>query len=223
MFQAFPPLVGVVRHLIILNVLMFFGTHVIMGEPQWQKGEFGDEILSLGRLQLAAYMPGSEFFQPYQILTYMFMHGDIGHLFFNMLSVYFFAPAVESVWGTQRFLFYYLACGVGAYLLYFGVQWWELSQMGVSPTDWNAPMLGASGAVFGIYAAFAMLFPNQIIQLMFPPIALKAKYFVGLMAAFELYYGVRSYNDGVAHYAHLGGALFGVVIILMWNNSRRRS
>ncbi|MBX2893389.1 MAG: rhomboid family intramembrane serine protease [Saprospiraceae bacterium] len=217
-FQFYQPFTGVVRHLIIINVLMFVGTYIILGEPQrdYTTGEYYD----MGRLALAVYMPGSEHFQPYQIATHMFMHGNLMHLLFNMLALYIFGPMIEMVWGHRRFLFYYIFCGVGAYILYTGVQWWELQQMGMDPRAWNVPMLGASGAVFGILAAFAYLFPNQIISLLFPPISLKAKYFVPIMAGLELFYGVQRFSTGVAHFAHLGGAVFGFILIMIWYRGR---
>ena len=208
------PFSGVVRHLIILNVLMFFGTNLLMGE-----GELADD---LGRYGLAAFMPGSANFKPFQIATYMFMHGDFMHLLFNMMSLYFFGPMIEMVWGEKRFLFYYLSCGVGAYFIYMGVQWWEISSASGDPAMSNIPMLGASGAIFGILTAFAYLFPNQVISLLFPPISIKAKYFVPIMAVMELIYGVKGLSTGVAHFAHLGGAVTGIIIILLWYRFRTR-
>lgn len=219
-FQFYQPFTGVVRHLIILNVLMFVGSFVVLGSEVWNPEML--DYSSLGRLQLAAFLPGTEHFQPYQLATHMFMHGDFGHLAFNMLSLYFFGPMVEMVWGHKRFLLYYLVCGAGAYALHMGVQWWELQHMGYDPSTWNGSMLGASGAIFGVYVAFAYLFPNQVISLLFPPVSLKAKYFVGILAVLELFYGVRGSSTGIAHFAHLGGALFGFILILYWYRFRFR-
>lgn len=218
-FQFYQPFTGVVRHLIIINVLMFVGTYVILGQESFPRIAAGDES-GLGRLILAAFMPGSEFFKPFQIATHMFMHGDPMHLAFNMLSLYIFGPMVEMTWGHKRFLFYYLFCGIGAYALHLGIQYWELEQAGIDPTTWNVPMLGASGAIFGIYVAFGYLFPNQVISLLFPPISLKAKYFVPIMAGLELFYGVKGYSTGIAHFAHLGGAVFGFILIMIWYRGR---
>ncbi len=212
MFQQ-QPFTGVVRHLIIINVLMFFGTIVLMGEPS---------ELGLGRLQLAAFLPGTDHFRPYQLATHMFMHANFPHIAMNMLTLYFFGPMVEMVWGERRFLFYYLSCGIGAFLLHIGAQWWELGQAGIDATNWNVPMLGASGAVFGVLAAFAYLFPNNVISLLFPPVSLKAKYFVPIIAVLELVYGTSRATTGIAHFAHLGGALMGVIIILAWSKARMR-
>jgi membrane associated rhomboid family serine protease len=221
MFNYNPPLSGVTRHLIIINVLMFVGAYALLGEPHWSDDPNLPGYTHLGRLQLAAFLPGSMFFKPYQIATHMFMHGGIAHIAFNMFSLYMFGPMIEAVWGERKFLFYYLSCGFGAYLIYTGVQWWELSQAGIDPTTWNVPMLGASGAIFGVLTAFAYLFPNNIISLIFPPISLKAKYFMPIIAVLELIYGVQRASTGIAHFAHLGGALTGILIILIWHKGRR--
>lgn len=217
-FQFNIPFQGVVKHLIVINVLMYFGTLVIFGneviDPQ------GFDYLSLGRMRFAAFMPGSAHFEPFQIATHMFMHADIAHLAFNMMAIYWFGTMVEMVWGPQRFLFFYLFCGLGAYALQTGVQYWELSSHGINPASWNGCTLGASGAVFGILVAFAMHFPNQEIRMFFPPIAMRAKFFVPIIAALELVYGVGGYQQGIAHYAHLGGALFGFLLIWYWSGFR---
>ncbi len=216
----YQPFTGVVKHLIILNALFFIGSYVLLGEEVWNPllGDYED----LGRLSLALFIPGSPHFRPYQIVTHMFMHADLGHLAFNMLSLFFFGPMIEAVWGSRRFLFYYLFCGFGAMALHLGVQWWELQQAGILLSDWNGAMLGASGAIFGIFVAFAYLFPNQIIQLLFPPVTMRAKYFVLIMAGLELFMGVRGYRTGIAHFAHLGGALFGFLLLLYWYKGRFR-
>ncbi len=219
-FQFYQPFSGVVKHLIILNALMFFGSYAVLGGEAWNATTY--EYTNLGRLILAVYMPGSENFRPFQIVTHMFMHGDLGHLAFNMFSLYIFGPMVEMAWGHKRFLFYYLFCGLGALTLHMGVQWWELSREGFDPRSWNGAMLGASGAIFGVYVAFAYLFPNQVISLLFPPISLKAKYFVLIMAVAELFYGIRGASTGIAHFAHIGGALFGFGLIMYWYRFRFR-
>ncbi|MEI6410751.1 MAG: rhomboid family intramembrane serine protease [Bacteroidota bacterium] len=217
-FQFYQPFTGVVRHLVIINVLMFIGTYVLLG-PEHINYETG-AYDHLGRLQLAVFMPGSEHWQPYQIVTHMFMHANVSHIAFNMFSLYIFGSMVEMVWGHKRFLFYYLFCGVGALVLQTGVQYWELSKEGIDPMSFDGCMLGASGAIFGVYAAFAYLFPNQIISLMFPPISMKAKYFVMIMAGLELVYGVSGTGGNVAHFAHIGGAFFGFLLIMIWYKGR---
>ena len=218
-FSFQQPFSGVVRHLIIINVLMFFGTNMLMGDGV---GSDTGGFDYLGRLSLAAFMPGSAYFEPYQIATYMFMHGNFPHILFNMMTLYFFGPMIEMVWGDKRFLFYYFSCGVGAYFIYMGVQYWELSSAGIDPTSWNVPMLGASGAIFGVLTAFAYLFPNQVVSLLFPPVSIKAKYFVPIMALLELIYGVQRTSTGVAHFAHLGGAITGIIIIMLWYRFKLR-
>lgn len=212
------PFRGVSGQLIIINVVVFFGTLLLLGEPviNPETGEYE----SLGRMALASFLPGSANFQPFQIATHMFMHGNLPHLLFNMLGIYWFGTMVEMVWGPQRYLFYYFACGLGAWAMHVGIQWWELEQAGFNPTDFNGAMLGASGAVFGIMVAFALHFPNMEIRLMFPPIAMRAKYFVPIMAGAELVFGISGTATGIAHYAHLGGALAGFLLIGFWTKFR---
>jgi membrane associated rhomboid family serine protease len=220
-FQFYQPFTGVVRHLVIINVLAYIGSYVLLGPEHYNAvtGEMEDP----GRLILAVFQPGSEYWHPYQIATHMFMHGSIGHILFNMLTLYFFGSTVEMVWGPQRFLTFYLLCGIGAWLMHMGVQYYELQSIGIDPASFQGCMLGASGAVFGVMTAFAYLFPNQIISLMFPPISLKAKYFVPIMAGLELVYGVSGYSQGIARFAHLGGALTGFIIIMIWYKGRFRN
>jgi len=188
-----PPITDVVKHLIIINVLLYFGTHVV-----WPAGQG----------YLALFFPmDSPNFQPYQLVTHMFMHGSITHLLFNMYGLYLFGSAVERVWGPKRFLFYYLFCGFGALAL-------QLGTMAIAgESSW---LVGASGAVFGLLAAFGMMYPNTRIMLLFPPIPMKAKYFVLIYGAIELFLGVSGFNTGIAHFAHLGGAIFGALLILYW-------
>ncbi|MBK8562577.1 MAG: rhomboid family intramembrane serine protease [Saprospiraceae bacterium] len=217
----------VVKHLIIINILVFLGTN-LMGEPE------GDGLLylinnanpenfnDLGRLRFAVFYPTSPFFQSYQVVTYMFMHGNLTHIFFNMYALYMFGTAVESVWGPKRFLFYYLFTGFGALALQMIVQYLELNYFGGHPAGANVPMLGASGAVFGILAAYGMQFPNSVVSLLLPPVSLKAKYFVLIYAAIEIGLGLSPFQTGVAHFAHVGGALFGFLLIVYWRKRGER-
>lgn len=193
---------GVVKHLLAINVLMYFGTELIMGNPD--------------RLMLAMFFPTSHFFQPYQIVTHMFMHADIGHLFFNMFALFMFGPPLEQTFGPKRFLIFYLVTGFGALILYLLTQYLEVQYFGGDMRMLNTPMLGASGAVFGLLAGFGTLFPNSVIQLLIPPIPLKAKYFVLIYAGIELFLGLGRFSTGIAHFAHLGGALFGFLLIMYW-------
>jgi membrane associated rhomboid family serine protease len=213
------PFRGVSAQLILINVVMFFGTYLLMGDGSFNYETYDYDML--GRNYLASFLPGSAHFQPFQIATHMFMHGSFPHLLFNMLGIYWFGTMVEMIWRPQRYLLYYFACGLGAWAIHMGVQWWELDQMGIDPRSWNGCMLGASGAVFGIMVAFALHFPNMEIRLLFPPIAMKAKYFVPVMALAELFFGIGGISTGIAHFAHLGGALTGFLLILYWTYFER--
>ncbi len=208
------PFRGVSGQLILINVVVFIGSYLLLGQEvfNYETGDYDQ----MGRMYLASFMPGSPHFEPFQIATHMFMHGSLMHLLFNMLGLYWFGTMVEMVWGPQRFLFYYLACGLGAWAMHIGVQYWELERMGINPTTFNGAMLGASGAVFGVMVAFAIHFPEMEIRLLFPPIAMRAKFFVPLMAAAELVFGISGTATGIAHYAHLGGALTGFLLIAYW-------
>jgi membrane associated rhomboid family serine protease len=217
----------VVKHLIIINVIVFLGTQ-LLGEPDRNSLEFliynasPDNFDSLGRLRYAVFYPTSPFFHSYQVVTYMFMHGDFMHIFFNMYALFMFGTAVESVWGPKKFLFYYLFTGFGALALQMIVQTIEFKYFGANPAGGNVPMLGASGAVFGILAAYGMQFPNNTLQLLFPPVSMKAKYFVLIYAAIEIGLGLSPFQTGVAHFAHVGGALFGFLLILYWRKRGER-
>lgn len=212
----------VVKHLLIINVLLYLGT-MLLGEPAQQtlvalvEEESGVSFSDWGRLRLAMFFPTSEYFQPYQIVTHMFMHANLMHLFFNMYALFLFGPPLETLFGEKRFLVFYLLTGFGALALHMLVKYWELSSGSVPEWGENVPVLGASGAVFGILVGFGMKFPDTILQLIFPPIALKAKYFVLIYIVIELFLGLNPYSSGgVAHWAHLGGALFGFLIIKFW-------
>jgi membrane associated rhomboid family serine protease len=217
------PLTYLVKHLIIINVVMFFGTMLVLGQPA-----YGDVVNAEGfhRGWLALYMPGSPNFRPYQIATHMFMHGDISHLFFNMFSLYMFGPVIEMVWGAKRLFIYYVVCGLGAAFLQLVINYYSMQSAGDTLSTYYGSMWGASGAIFGLYAAYAVLFPNNQISLLFPPITLKAKYFVLIMGLLEIYSGVAgSTMSNIAHFAHVGGAIFGLLLIWYWggfDNARRK-
>ena len=201
-----PRITDVVKNLLIINILLFLATQVLQG-------------LNLMEL-LALHNPLNEAFKPYQLVTHMFMHANVGHLFFNMFALYMFGSSLETVWGPKRFLFFYFFTALGAMVFHFLVWYAEVyMQTGALPTG-RAAILGASGAVFGLLAGFGMLFPNTRLMLLFPPIPMKAKYFVLLYAVIELFMGVTNTMSGVAHFAHLGGALFGVVLIFYWRRKR---
>ncbi len=203
-FQLTP----VVRDLLIINVIVFFGTMVLPNE---------DTQMFLVK-QLAAFYPESVFFRPWQIITHMFMHGGFNHILFNMFGLASIGPPIEAYFGARKFLFYYLFCGVGALGLQYAVQYYEYHQL-QNMEVLGSPMLGASGAIFGILAAYGTLFPNNRLILMFIPYPIQAKYFVLLYAGVELFLGVGGYQSGVAHFAHVGGALFGFLLIMYWRRN----
>jgi membrane associated rhomboid family serine protease len=151
-------------------------------------------------------------FHIWQLVTFAFLHGGLGHIFFNMFALWMFGRSVEAVWGSQRFLLFYFVCTVGAGLTQLAVVSW----MGTI-----TPTIGASGGIFGVLLAFGMMFPDQQIFLLFPPIPMKAKYFVIGYGALELFFGVTGTESGVAHFAHLGGMLFGLILLLYWRQRNR--
>ena len=262
MFRLTP----VVKNLLLVNIgvlaLVFFAERFFRVE----EALFTD--------QFALHYVFSEYFQPYQFITYMFMHADIGHLFGNMLALFFFGPWLEQTWGAKRFFIFYLVTGVGAGLLYGVVQFVEMqmlaseinnflaspspslfaefikepylyreyygffSQFDANPNSFdlierskaivqaignfkmNMPMVGASGAVFGILLAFGMLFPNAEIFLLFPPIPIKAKYLVTFYGLYEIYALIQQApGDNVAHLAHIGGMIFAYFFVKGWKRS----
>ena len=207
----------VTKNLLIINVLCFFGYVVAK--------RYGIDLNDM--LGLHFFLASD--FSPAQLITYMFMHANFQHIFFNMFAVWMFGRTLENVWGPKRFLFYYILCGIGAGLIQEAVQYIEyvvsLSQydgvdtgMGVISMAEYLNMLttvGASGAVYAILLAFGMLFPNSEIFIFPIPMPIKAKYFVIGYAVLELVLGISG-GDGVAHFAHLGGMLFGFILIIYW-------
>lgn len=158
--------------------------------------------------------PGYPSFMPWQLVTYGFMHstGSLMHILFNMLMLWMFGRDIERLMGPRRFLTYFIACIVGAGFVQLAV---GMVQGGGVPT------VGASGGVFGILLAYGMAFPNRMMMLIFPPIPMKAKYFVIMLGIFELVIGFSGVNNGVANFAHLGGMLFGFALIKYWSAQRR--
>ena len=151
-------------------------------------------------------------FMPWQLLTYGFMHGNMTHIFFNMFGLWMFGRDLENLWGSQRFLLYFLVCVVGAGIVQLIV---AAYQGGLYPT------VGASGGVFGILLAYGLTFPNRIVVPLFPPIPMRAITFVFIFGLLELYFGVSGTAPGVANFAHLGGMLFGFVLLRYWAKKRR--
>lgn len=256
-----------VKHLLIINVLFYLATVVLRSSMNIDLDQY-----------LALYFVGSDSFRPWQYLTYMFMHGSFEHIFFNMFALWMFGYILENVWGTRRFLIYYLICGIGAGLVHTMVigltslpvlnainayaadpspdaliqlyndhfhniinsKWitevtnsWRSA---TGPNDFGylttnilmevynsriigVPTVGASGCVYGILLAFGMMFPEERIYLYFL-VPIKAKWFVIGYAAIELVTGIMGTNDGIAHFAHLGGMLFGFIMIMLWRRRR---
>ena len=236
-----------VKQLIIINILFFIGTQIV-----------GDAAYKM----LAMFFPENSDFQFWQPITHMFMHGGFMHIFFNMFALYSFGSALEHFWGSKKFLFFYISCGLGAALLHTGINYYyfqegmntliangftkievlQLLNEGKINTQWQqllspsefqnftsaymGTVVGASGAIYGIIVAFAFMFPNAELALMFIPVPIKAKYFVPGLVLVDLYLGVSgqsifgSGGPGIAHFAHVGGALFGFLISWYWKKNQ---
>ena len=168
---------------------------------------------------------GMTLFRPWQLFTYMFMHGGFSHLFFNMFSLWMFGRTLEMQMGWKRFLIYYIVCGVGAALFQMAIAQIDLAHLDVGSFMWvrymQTPTVGASGAIFGLLLAFGMLYPDAIISLIFPPISMKAKWFVIVYGVLELLLGVSGTMSGVAHFAHLGGMFWGWLLLSLWQRMDR--
>ena len=200
----------VTRSILIINVIMFVAT--LVNENFMIK-------------TFAMFYPASPLFRWWQPLTHMFMHGGWWHILFNMYTLVMFGMVVERVLGTKKFLILYFVTGLGAVALHTGVEWLDIHRLAAS-TDLGAqadiidmlrtPMVGASGAVYGVLVAFAMLYPEARMTLIFPPVTLDAKWMVAIFIGIELVTGITGTQVGIAHFAHLGGALFGFLLIWYW-------
>lgn len=224
----------VVKNLLIINGIMFLADIAL--------ARFGVNLSEI--LGLHFFM--SSAFRPWQLVTYMFMHANFSHLFFNMFALWMFGNTLENIWGAKRFLIYYLLCGLGAALIQEGVQFIQMQFYSEQVLDYvsaygadvlkegnnyadsalasanllfNIPTVGASGAIYGLLLAFGMMFPNSMIYLYFL-VPIKAKWFVIGYAVIELLNGLGA-GDNVAHFAHLGGMLVGLIIILIWKKKGR--
>lgn len=235
-FFGLPP---VVKNIIMLNVIMLLANYAA-------QRVFQVDLNSI----LGLYFPKSDQFMPVQIITHVFMHGGLWHLFFNMYALFIFGQVLEATWGPKRFLVYYLVCGLGAALIHESVIAFQYASVaskldsdslalvlnegtelfrrgqGFSDPDMlkmqfllNTPTVGASGAVFGILLAFGVLFPNTQLMLLIPPMPIKAKYFVMAYGALELYFAISQPGSNIAHAAHLGGMLFGYILIRYWRKT----
>ncbi len=240
----------VVKNILLLNVVMYIVK--TLGEMQ------GIPITNL----LGGYVFNSPFFEPYQMVTHFFMHGDFFHILFNMFALVIFGTSLEQVWGPKRFFIFYMATALGAFFLhqivgYFEVKMIEeqlvsagydifllqekialyrsgsISTFGLIPNtqglvqDYMAgistPVVGASGAVYGVLVGFGFLFPNTRLMLLFPPIPIKAKYLVTIMVGIAIYNSfINNPGDNIAHLAHLGGAIVGFIMVYIWQRDKRK-
>jgi len=203
--NALPP---VTRALLIANGIVFMlqlsvSEVVLLDFMLWPWGEYF--------LGYDGAHPVSAGFLPWQVVSYGFLHGNLMHIFFNMFALVMFGSAIEQVWGQRRFAIYYFTCLIGAGLVQLVVATLSVQQGG-SPY----PTVGASGGVFGVLLAFGMMFPNRRIMLLFPPIPMRAITFVIGYGALELFLGVTRTQSGIAHFAHLGGMVFGFGLIQYW-------
>ncbi len=237
--QGFSMLPLVVKNLLIINGIFFLATIAL-------DSAFHINLVKY----LGLYYPQSHNFGVWQLVSYMFMHGGFTHILFNMFALWMFGNVLENVWGPKRFLNYYLVTGIGAAIVQFIVAYFRIASvesgmhpdqiamviqegasilqqgknyidpaMGTLNLIINTPTVGASGAVFGILLAFGMMFPNSLIYVYFA-IPVKAKYFVMIYGAIEIYMGVSNNpSDNVAHFAHLGGMIFGYFLIMYWKKS----
>ncbi|MBS1744308.1 MAG: rhomboid family intramembrane serine protease [Bacteroidetes bacterium] len=214
----------IVFNLIIINALVFFAQIMFGGTSELSRV---DDLFALHHYK-------SDEFRPYQLITYMFMHANFPHILFNMFSLWMFGSMLERVWGPKRFLIFYLICGVGAGLAQMGnyaVDFWKIDQhiVNVDPSMYQEFMrmsatVGASGAIMGLLAAFGYLFPNTELYIMFIPVPVKAKWAVLGFIALDVFGGLsRVPNDNVAHFAHVGGALIGFLIVLYWNKKNKQT
>jgi len=228
-----------VKNILIINVIMLIGSMLVQ--------QRGIDI----SMMLGMHHPQSAFFKPWQLLTHVFMHANAMHLLSNMLGLYFFGTMLEMRWGGQRFLKFYLITALAAAALHIGVLHYRMldflnnltpeqieaafslhpfkgDHTGLNPSQRhiaymaNVPMVGASGAIFGILGACLIYFPNTTLYLIFPPIPIKLKYAVTFYGIYELINGIQNNaGDNVAHFAHLGGLVAGILIVKYWNKTRR--
>ena len=215
-FQAIPP---VIKNLIIINALAFLAKLAL--EPSI---DFTGIV--------ALYPVTSSNFRWYQIITHMFAHANFFHILFNMFALWMFGSVLENLWGSKRFLIFYLSCGLGSAFLHLAMQHYrflelvkELPQYDPQSIADNAlgPAVGASGAIMGLFAAFGYLFPNSELIILPIPFPIKAKYAVLIFMGIDLFGGIASVSgDNIAHFAHLGGAITGLLIVWIWNKKNRK-
>jgi membrane associated rhomboid family serine protease len=192
--NSFQRTTPVVLNLIIINALVFFV-------------QLGMDGISE---KIALWPYNSPYFEPYQLVSHMFAHGGWAHILFNMFALWSFGSLLERSWGPKRFLIFYLACGLTAGIAHLLFE--------------NVPAVGASGAIMGLFAAFAYLFPNTQLIIFPIPVPIKAKYAVAIMAAIDLFGGVYPTAGGnIAHFAHLGGLVMGFILVIIWNKTNKKT
>lgn len=211
----FPKLTPITKNILIANVLLYLVSNY------WNFPFLYE--------QLSVYYIASPYFKVWQIITHMFMHAPIGqgigltHILFNMLTLLSFGPVLEQVLSQKKYLILYFASGIGAYALNCVWNYFEIAQLGVSMQQINQiPMMGASGAIFGVVAAFSTLFPESKMYFMFIPFGVKAKYLLPAIIVISLYLGFSNSMGGIAHFAHIGGAIVGFVLAKYWKDNQFR-
>lgn len=202
-----------VKNIIIINVLIMIMTSL-------------NETFMVEKFAL--FYPTSPFFHWWQPFTHMFMHGGFWHLFFNMYTLFIFGSVLERVWGPKKFLVFYFVTGIGAAAIHTGVEWMQMQTWITQAAEGSqsalvsihqlkmTPTVGASGAIYGVLMGYAMLYPDSVLTLIFPPVSMKAKWFVLIFAGIELLTGITGTGGGIAHFAHLGGLIFGFLLIYFW-------
>jgi membrane associated rhomboid family serine protease len=230
--NPFANLTPVVKNLLIINVIFFIARYILASA----------NVFDMDRW-LSAYYPDSPNFRLWQIISYMFMHGGLMHILFNMIALVSFGPIIEQTLGEKRFLIFYFVCGVGALACQMAVQAIELHSLIGSFSIRNIPdlaldpgmvekikdiyatgLVGASGAIFGILIAFGMFYPNLELMIIPIPVPIKAKYLIPIYVVIELVLGIGQFSgDSVAHFAHLGGALVGFIVIKLWGLHRNNN
>lgn len=238
--SGFPP---IIKNLIIINVLVYVAQIMLESQLDLTNKLAMWPLMpeKLHDLLVQSGLDESYKFQPYQVATHMFSHSlpssqiSVFHIIFNMFALFMFGRVLENVWGPKRFLFFYLASGLGAAAIHLGMQYFRCEQLlqAFNANDIKAieknmgaisPALGASGAVMGVLAAFAYLFPNTELIILPIPFPVKAKWAILGFVLIDLFSGVGNFKgDNIAHFAHLGGALTGFLIVLFWNKRNRRT
>ena len=214
----------IVLNLIIINVLVYFAQMAFSGQDN------GQSVYDL----FALHHYKSDVFRPYQLVTHMFMHGCLFHLLFNMLGLWMFGTVLERLWGPKRFLIFFLVCGLGAGLAQMGnyiydFRGYDQHRFPFDPEFYQLLMranatVGASGAIMGVLAAFGYLFPNTQLFIMPIPFPVKAKWAILGIIALDVFGGIsKATNDNIAHFAHVGGALIGFLIVLYWNKTKKQT